>query len=293
MTEGADGDLFERIAADDTLGVSASELQEMARPEKLVGGRRSRWTTSWTRTWRRSSTATGTPRRRPPRCGCDLSPTPLSRQGSRCLRGAGGSAPARGQRPRERLRRGHGGAGAREGPRPDADHRLVAGHAPRRRPPPRDFAAARRDRGGRARAGRVRVRVGGPLDPRAPHAAAPRRVRRAGAYALRFGPRKEYRESGTLAGEPLPTGLAESDPLRPAIFSPATKATEGHDEKSPSSRWRGSWARTVAAELRRRSLDIYETGRARPPRSCGIILADTKFEFGIAPDGRLLLIDEC
>ena len=117
---------------------------------------------------------------------------------------------------------------------------------------------------------------------------------------------KEYRESGTLAGEPLPAGLAESDPLVPAIFSPATKATEGHDENITFEQMAGilgagtgragtgragTGGADLAAELRRRSLDIYERGRAAAAE-CGIILADTKFEFGIAPDGKLLLIDE-
>lgn len=112
---------------------------------------------------------------------------------------------------------------------------------------------------------------------------------------------KEYRESGTLAGEPLPAGLAESDPLVPAIFSPATKAKEGHDENitfeqvegilGAGTRAPGAASADLAAELRRRSLDIYERGRKAAAR-CGIILADTKFEFGIAPEGELLLIDE-
>ena len=102
---------------------------------------------------------------------------------------------------------------------------------------------------------------------------------------------KEYRESGTLAGETLPPGLAESDPLVPAIFSPATKATEGHDENITFEQMAGIVGADLAAELRRRSLDIYERGRAAAAE-CGIILADTKFEFGIAPDGELLLIDE-
>ena len=117
---------------------------------------------------------------------------------------------------------------------------------------------------------------------------------------------KEYRESGTLAGEPLPAGLAESDPLVPAIFSPATKAKEGHDENITFEQMTGilgagtvgagigrvgTGGADLAAELRRRSLDIYERGRAAAAE-CGIILADTKFEFGIAPDGEILLIDE-
>ena len=102
---------------------------------------------------------------------------------------------------------------------------------------------------------------------------------------------KEYRESGTLAGEPLPPGLAESDPLVPAIFSPATKASEGHDENITFEQMASIVGAGLAVELRRRSLDIYARGRAAAAE-CGIILADTKFEFGIAPDGELLLIDE-
>ena len=102
---------------------------------------------------------------------------------------------------------------------------------------------------------------------------------------------KEYRRSGTLAGEPLPPGLAESDPLVPAIFSPATKASEGHDENITYARMAGIVGGGLAAELRERSLRIYERGRAAAAER-GIILADTKFEFGTAPDGELLLIDE-
>ncbi len=102
---------------------------------------------------------------------------------------------------------------------------------------------------------------------------------------------KEYRESGTLAGESLPTGLVESDALVPAIFSPATKATDGHDENITFPQMAGIVGAELAERLRERSLDIYERGRAAAAAR-GIILADTKFEFGIAEDGELLLIDE-
>ncbi len=102
---------------------------------------------------------------------------------------------------------------------------------------------------------------------------------------------KEYRESGTLAGEPLPPGLAESDPLVPAIFSPATKAQEGHDENITFEQVADLLGGDLASRLRARSLDIYERGRAAAAEA-GIILADTKFEFGTSPDGDLLLIDE-
>ena len=101
---------------------------------------------------------------------------------------------------------------------------------------------------------------------------------------------KEYRQSGTLAGEPLPGGLRESERLDPPIFSPATKAETGHDENvsfAHVERALGGVART----LRERSIAIYEEARAHAARH-GIIIADTKFEFGTATDGRLLLIDE-
>jgi phosphoribosylaminoimidazole-succinocarboxamide synthase len=101
---------------------------------------------------------------------------------------------------------------------------------------------------------------------------------------------KEYRQSRTLAGEPLPAGLRESDRLDPPIFSPATKAETGHDENVTFmhvERALGGLART----LRDRSIAIYAEARAHAARQ-GIIIADTKFEFGTATDGALLLIDE-
>ncbi len=102
---------------------------------------------------------------------------------------------------------------------------------------------------------------------------------------------KEYRESGTLAGEPLPPGLVESARLEPPIFSPATKAEAGHDENITFAEVSRLLGEETAEELRRRSLAIYSRGRALA-ESAGIIIADTKFEFGRLPDGRILLIDE-
>lgn len=102
---------------------------------------------------------------------------------------------------------------------------------------------------------------------------------------------KEYRESGTLAGEPLPGGLVESARLEPPIFSPATKAETGHDENITFVEMRERVGADTAAELRRRSLATFEHGRAITD-GAGIILADTKFEFGTLPDGTLILIDE-
>lgn len=103
---------------------------------------------------------------------------------------------------------------------------------------------------------------------------------------------KEYGEHGTLAGEPLPPGLLESAPLDPPLFSPATKAQEGHDENIPFASVVETVGGDRADELRRRSLAIYRRG-VEVAAGRGIILADTKFEFGIEPGtGRLLLIDE-
>jgi len=102
---------------------------------------------------------------------------------------------------------------------------------------------------------------------------------------------KEYRQAGTLAGEALAPGLVESDALVPAIFSPATKAQEGHDENITFRHVTDLLGAELANRLRERSLDIYERGRAAAAEA-GIILADTKFEFGSSPAGELLLIDE-
>lgn len=101
----------------------------------------------------------------------------------------------------------------------------------------------------------------------------------------------EYRKSGTLAGEPLAAGLVESARLDPPIFSPATKADVGHDENVTFAHVERALGRKRADALRRASLELYEGGRRYAgPR--GIIIADTKFEFGTTTDGTLLLIDE-
>lgn len=101
---------------------------------------------------------------------------------------------------------------------------------------------------------------------------------------------KEYKGSGTLAGERLADGLRESDRLSPPIFSPATKAETGHDENIPISTVIERVGGGIAATLERLARQVYEFGRATAePR--GIIVADTKFEFGWR-NGSLLLIDE-
>jgi phosphoribosylaminoimidazole-succinocarboxamide synthase len=108
---------------------------------------------------------------------------------------------------------------------------------------------------------------------------------------------KEYKSSGTLAGEPLKKGLRESDRLDPPIFSPATKAEEGHDENITIDRMRLAIGAQWAGELERLSREIYEAGRAIAARR-GIIIADTKFEFGrVRATGetgaeKVILIDE-
>ena len=101
---------------------------------------------------------------------------------------------------------------------------------------------------------------------------------------------KEYTTSGTLAGEALRAGMVESERLDPAIFSPATKAKTGHDENITIARMRtivGDAAATLEAQTRR----VYEQGR-KIAETRGIIIADTKFEFGRLPDGEIILIDE-
>lgn len=101
---------------------------------------------------------------------------------------------------------------------------------------------------------------------------------------------KEYRASGTLAGEPLPAGLRESDRLEPPVFSPATKAETGHDENITVSRMAAIVGAGHAAELERLTRLVYARGQAAA-EARGIIVADTKLEFGLR-DGRIVLVDE-
>lgn len=101
---------------------------------------------------------------------------------------------------------------------------------------------------------------------------------------------KEYKASGTLAGEPLAKGLVESDRFDPPIFSPATKADVGHDENITVAQVKQRLGDKVAGELERLSMLIYGRGRDIAAKR-GIIIADTKFEFGTR-DGQIILIDE-
>jgi phosphoribosylaminoimidazole-succinocarboxamide synthase len=102
---------------------------------------------------------------------------------------------------------------------------------------------------------------------------------------------KEYKASGTLAGERLPAGLTESARFAAPIFSPATKAETGHDENITRARMAHVLGKDTASELEALSLRIYSRG-SDIARQRGIIIADTKFEFGRDSEGRTTLIDE-
>jgi phosphoribosylaminoimidazole-succinocarboxamide synthase len=102
---------------------------------------------------------------------------------------------------------------------------------------------------------------------------------------------KEYAQHGTLAGEKLPAGLLESDKLDPPIFSPATKAETGHDENITIPRMREILGQEVTYTLESMTRAVYTLGE-KISRDQGIIIADTKFEFGRDRDGHIILIDE-
>jgi phosphoribosylaminoimidazole-succinocarboxamide synthase len=102
---------------------------------------------------------------------------------------------------------------------------------------------------------------------------------------------KEYASRGTLAGEPLPAGLVESDRFDPPRFSPATKAESGHDENIPVAEVRRRLGDDAANALETLSRLVYARGRDLAA-SRGIIIADTKFEFGRDHAGTIRLIDE-
>ena len=101
----------------------------------------------------------------------------------------------------------------------------------------------------------------------------------------------EYRTRGTLAGEPLAPGLVESARLDPPVFSPATKAESGHDINVTVDTVAQELGPILAARLRQASFALYQAGRDHAA-SRGIIIADTKFEFGTDAEGTLRLIDE-
>jgi phosphoribosylaminoimidazole-succinocarboxamide synthase len=102
---------------------------------------------------------------------------------------------------------------------------------------------------------------------------------------------KEYRDTGTVCGIALPAGLRESDRLPEPIFTPATKATSGHDINISEAEAASLVGADLVRRLREHTLALYAHGVSHA-ESRGIILADTKFEFGRLPSGELILIDE-
>jgi phosphoribosylaminoimidazole-succinocarboxamide synthase len=102
---------------------------------------------------------------------------------------------------------------------------------------------------------------------------------------------KDYQATGEVCGIHLPAGLRESDRLPQPIFTPATKAQSGHDINISEQDAAALVGGDVLERVRDLTLRLYAEGSAHA-ESCGIIIADTKFEFGLLPDGQLLLIDE-
>ncbi len=101
----------------------------------------------------------------------------------------------------------------------------------------------------------------------------------------------DYRRTGSVCGHKLPAGLRQAEKLPEPIFTPSTKATSGHDENISWNKCRGLLGDEIAIRVRDFSIDLYEHGRAVAAQR-GIIIADTKFEFGMV-GGELVLIDEC
>jgi phosphoribosylaminoimidazole-succinocarboxamide synthase len=102
---------------------------------------------------------------------------------------------------------------------------------------------------------------------------------------------KEYQTTGAVCGVPLPAGLRLADRLPEPIFTPATKAEEGHDENISYERMATIVGEALAVRLRDLSLALYRRG-AELAATRGILLADTKFEFGLSATEELILIDE-
>ena len=102
---------------------------------------------------------------------------------------------------------------------------------------------------------------------------------------------KDYKATGEICGVPLPNGLRESDRLPEVLFTPATKATSGHDINISEADAAGIIGAALLEQLKSLTMALYSAGASHAER-CGILLADTKFEFGLMPDGEVLLIDE-
>ena len=102
---------------------------------------------------------------------------------------------------------------------------------------------------------------------------------------------KDYQATGEVCGHRLPEGMRESDRFPEPIFTPATKASEGHDENIDEDRAAALCGAELYEAAKRASLELYRFA-AKHAEARGIILADTKFELGLAPDGTLVLGDE-
>jgi phosphoribosylaminoimidazole-succinocarboxamide synthase len=102
---------------------------------------------------------------------------------------------------------------------------------------------------------------------------------------------KEYQQHSTVCGLALPKGLRQADQLPEPIFTPATKEESGHDQNISFDQMVKITGTALAHDLRKRSLDVYQRG-ADYARTRGLILADTKFEWGTLPDAKVILIDE-
>ncbi len=102
---------------------------------------------------------------------------------------------------------------------------------------------------------------------------------------------KEYQQSGMVCGVPLPAGFRQADRLAEPIFTPASKAESGHDENITWEQCVGAIGEETSEFVRRESLAIYGLGREHASQR-GILIADTKFEFGRREDGSIVLIDE-
>ena len=102
---------------------------------------------------------------------------------------------------------------------------------------------------------------------------------------------ESYRATGTISGVRIPEGLAEGSRLPEPVFTPTTKAVVGHDEFIDFGDVEATVGADVASELRRLTLEVYQRG-AEIAAGRGVIIADTKLEFGQAPDGTIVLADE-
>ena len=102
---------------------------------------------------------------------------------------------------------------------------------------------------------------------------------------------KEYQQSRTICGISLPSGLRQCDQLPQPLFTPATKEESGHDINISYQEMISRVGEPTAKTLRDRTIDLYARA-AEHARQRGVIIADTKFEFGRLPDGKLILIDE-